>query len=272
MNHDQHETNMTAKATGVPLLQRLQRFFSKTRITPMQSGVGAGLLFDPGESNPEYAIGTNEMPVQQALAEHLHPGDVFYDIGANVGFFSVIGARLVDSQGTVYAFEPVPENAAVVRKNCELNMLTQVKVLEMAVADNSGKGQLQLAQYSGGSALAVAAPPPDLKGLLVVDVDTIDRMVAEGQLKPPSLVKIDVEGAEMHVLRGMKETIKTYQPVILLELDDGEREPFEQKKDMCLKFLTELDYQASILPNSYPGGNWIVENFIGLPQNATSNA
>lgn len=248
-----------------PLVQRLQRRFVQNRDTRIGSGVGKGLLFNPADGNPEYALGTNELPVQQALAAYLRPGGVFYDIGANVGFFSVIGARLVGEKGSVIAFEPVPENAAAVRHNCELNGFSQVQVWEAAVSDSSGAGELQLAHFSGGASLAIVAPPPDMKGTLRVKLVTIDELVAHKQIAPPSLVKIDVEGAEIHVLRGMQSTIESYRPIIFLELDDGERNDFLRKKSECMVFLKQMGYAITLLPASYPDSGWIVENFVALP-------
>jgi len=75
------------------------------------SGPGKGLYFSAGPSNPEYESGDNEVPVQDALVAHTGDGAVVLDVGANVGFFSVIAAKLVGPTGKVVAFEPVPANA-----------------------------------------------------------------------------------------------------------------------------------------------------------------
>ena len=73
----------------------------------MSSGVAAGSRFCAGPSNPEYGSGSNELPVQEAIKNLLRPGEVFYDIGANVGFFTIIAGRLVGPTGSIVAFEPV---------------------------------------------------------------------------------------------------------------------------------------------------------------------
>ncbi len=128
------------------------------RVTPnrdmtMLAGIGVGLHFNAAQSNPTYSVGINEWPVQKWLAANLHSGDVVYDVGANVGFFTVLAARLVGTEGHVVAFEPVPDNAAAVRHNVALNKMTQVTVLQQAVSDDVGEGKLLLAYYSGGSSL-----------------------------------------------------------------------------------------------------------------------
>lgn len=77
--------------------------------TTISHGIGAGLLFNSSGAFPSRALGTVETEVQDALAELLRPGDVFYDVGANVGYFTIIAARLVGPEGRVVAVEPQPE-------------------------------------------------------------------------------------------------------------------------------------------------------------------
>ena len=81
-------------------------------------------------SNPEYAIGNNELPVQEAIEGWLQPGDIFYDIGTNVGFFMVIAARKVGKNGHVYAFEPLPANVEVIRHNIMMNGFKNITLLK----------------------------------------------------------------------------------------------------------------------------------------------
>ena len=245
--------------------RRLQRLWVRNRDVTIAEGIGTGLRFNSANSNPEYGLGLNEMPVQEAFGRYLHEGGVFYDVGANVGFFTVIGARLVGPAGQVHAFEPVPENAAAVQHNCDLNGMKQVTVWETAVSDTNGTGELQLAHHSGGASLSVAAPPPDYKGTISINLITLDDFVGQQRGAPPSFVKIDVEGAEINVLRGMTHTIQTYKPTLIIEIDDGEPAEFQRKKELCITFLAELGYKIEMLPDSYARGNWSVENFVALP-------
>ena len=89
----------------------------------IEAGPGKGLRFDVGADTVRFEKGDYEQPVQQALASLALPGDVCYDIGANLGFFSILLGRLVGPTGIVYAFEPVPANAAVVERNARINDL-----------------------------------------------------------------------------------------------------------------------------------------------------
>lgn len=243
----------------------LARLLKRTGITSPDMivvGPGRGLRFDPGPSNSDYASGDNELPVQQALVDHLRPGAVFYDVGANVGFLTVLGARLVGPQGTVYAFEPVASNAEFVRRNSRVNAFAQVQVLEQAVSNRCGKGELNLATYSGGAALASVEAPPDAAGTQTVDLVTVDELIARDGFKPPDVIKIDVEGAELEVLQGMDRTARRHRPVIIVEVDAAEIGLLRRKQAACEQWLRERGYQVHELPDSYVGIRWLVKHIV----------
>jgi FkbM family methyltransferase len=235
------------------------------RPATMRVGPGQGLRFDPGPSNSAYASGNNELPVQLAIQERLCQGDVVFDVGANVGFFTIIAARLVGESGHVYAFEPVPKNVRYVRRNTELNRQQNVTIVDKAVAGRSGRGSLVLASYSGGAALATATRPPDATATIDVELVSIDDAIEGALVPPPTLVKIDVEGAELEVLQGMVATLRRHGPTIVCEIDGGERDAFDEKHRACTDFLRSHGYEVTPLADSYPGGDWLVGHFVAVP-------
>lgn len=257
---------LVGRLRGSRLGRRLKRWLRGTGDGVIPRGIGQGLRFNPASGNPDYALGTNEPPVQEALAEMLHPGDVFYDVGANVGFLTVIGARLVGPDGQVIAFEPVAENAAAVRHNCALNGFDHVRIREAAVSDEEGTAELQLAHFSGGAALATAATPPDFKDVITVPVTTIDGLIARQEAPQPMVVKIDVEGAEINVLRGMRETLRQVRPLILYELDDNDAKRLAEKARSCAAFLVEAGYEIRQLDDGYPNIDWLVAHYVATPK------
>lgn len=170
-------------------------------------GAGAGLRFDARGGFAGYLLGTSEPLEQETLASLLKPGAVFYDIGANVGFYSTIAARIVGETGRVYAFEPNPACAASVRRNAALNGFSNVEVIEAAVGERSGHAGLTRGTSDANTVLA-----EDAEGQFpMVAVDECD-------LRPPSVVMIDVEGEEVKVLRGMMRMIRTHRPTIMCEV------------------------------------------------------
>jgi FkbM family methyltransferase len=257
-----------AQLEASPQIRRLAYWGIKNRDFTMQQGVGKGLKFNAGKANPEGALGTYELPVQQALSNYLKSGDVFYDIGANVGFFTVLAAKLVGSSGKVYAFEPDRQNADCIRHNIQLNQFNNTAVWQKAVSHTTGTGELLLAEYSGGHTLSVVDRPPDLAGSITVELVSIDDLISQGKLTPPNLVKIDVEGAELDVLRGMIQTIKQYQPIIIYEVDAAKQDSFQQKNESIEALIYSLDYKIVPLENSYQEINWHVGHAIAIPSTA----
>ena len=110
------------------LMAKLLDALSNSHIVAEGEAAGLKLVTRSGDQN--FARGTYEQPVQDAVASNLLPGDVFYDVGANIGFFSLIAARCVDVSGRVYAFEPVPRNAAAIVRNAKLNGFNRIEVLK----------------------------------------------------------------------------------------------------------------------------------------------
>jgi FkbM family methyltransferase len=167
------------------------------------------------------AGGNLESAVQEAMVRHLGRGQVFYDVGANLGFFSLLAAHLSGlEEGRVYAFEAAPDNAEAIRRNAELNLIPNVTVIDKAVAARGGRGRLQVVDDQSWSKLAEYGEHPYTERVIEVELVAIDDLVREGALPPPGLVKIDVEGAEIAVLEGMSETIARHRPAIVCELHD----------------------------------------------------
>jgi FkbM family methyltransferase len=181
------------------------------------------MRFNADHSALSVALGLVEPEVQQALTRLLAEGDVMYDIGASAGFFSLLGARLVGPTGRVYAFEPVPEVADALRHNAEINRLDQVAVKQIALSSHSGQAVLVLVPTNSWRLEEFGAPEHRRRSLSV-QLATVDELVAAGELEPPSLVKIDVDGAELEVIRGMEATLRRHRPVVVCELHDTNRE------------------------------------------------
>jgi FkbM family methyltransferase len=238
----------------------LKRVLRKT--AEIESGPGKGLRFDVGPDAPGFVSGEYERPVQEAIAGVVHAGDVCYDIGANVGFFSVLLGRLAGPTGSIYAFEPVPKNALTIERNARLNRLDNIKVLQVACSNESGMSELLLAHHIGGAVLKNVGVPPDLAGSLIVETVSIDTLVEDRQIKPPRFIKIDVEGAEMEVLQGMQRVLNAWGPTVILELDDESADACEEKVRVCQRFLQDLDYRMEFLPASYPDSKWFVRHFV----------
>jgi FkbM family methyltransferase len=164
------------------------------------------------------ALGCYEPSKHQAFKQFLRPGTTFVDVGCNKGDFTLLASRLVGAQGRVLSFEPHPENCRWIRKSIAKNEYRNIELYELALSDTNGTAQLHLGEKSGFHTL-LAGKPQREKGIIEVRTRRLDDLLAEvGFDRPVGAIKIDVEGADMHVLRGARETISR-SPGIVVFLD-----------------------------------------------------
>jgi len=209
------------------------------------SGPARGMRINLHGSAVAFATGTAEPRLQSALTSELRPGATFFDIGANVGFMTLIAARLVGPSGRVLAFEPVPANAAAIRENVALNGIDWVEVHETAIARSTGNASLIISDVSAFSRLATVNVPTGARESIEVPVTSIDEFLAGGGHPAPDVVKIDVEGAELEVIEGMRRTLAEHHPVLLCEVHDLYAEYVE--------LMSSLAYETVNLDADVPG-------------------
>ncbi len=205
---------------------------------PVLAGNGRGLRVQVGQSVMRVAS-RGEERVEQALLDLLGAGDVFYDLGANIGWYSLLAARAVGPTGGVLAFEPELENALHAQRNAEVNGFAHMTVIPAAVTDADSwlefdvRGSLQGRLHrSEGEAQAKLRAQPDahFKGTRLVPAVALDSWLAATGQPAPTAVKIDVEGAELRVLLGMRETLAAAKPALIIELH-GTREEVADELD-----------------------------------------
>jgi FkbM family methyltransferase len=215
----------------------------------VRRGAMAGVRINLGGSFLRYLTGDAEPEVQQALGELVKPGQTVYDVGANIGFFTILCSRLVGPQGRVYAFEPIPQNLVTLRHNIELNGLTNVVIVEKALSSSTGTAEMFVSPWSAFHSLNVdGATKQDNHGSeageISVETVTLDEFVQGDDVRTPDLLKIDVEGAELIVVEGMRETLRSAQPLLLCELHDT--------KLGYEAFVDLIDYRARVIDGDSP--------------------
>jgi FkbM family methyltransferase len=137
------------------------------------------------------------------------PGMVCFDVGAHVGYYSLLFSALVGSEGLVVAFEPLAENCQVLEHHVSVNSCKNVVIMQLAVADSDSPGRF--AQHESTSMGRLSD-----EGSTAVTCARIDTLVS-GQLVPPAqLMKIDVEGAELAVLEGSQGLLRRHRPMVFL--------------------------------------------------------
>lgn len=190
------------------------------------------------------ARGIAELPVQEAFRRLIAPGDVIYDVGASIGFFSVLAARLTGPGGRVVALEPAPGPAEAIHVNAALNDLGNVTVLQAAAGAGAGRERLWVVADQTSSHLASRGEHPLAEEAVEVEVVALDEVVGRGEIPPPTLVKLDVEGSELDALHGMRSILDEHRPKLVCELH-GTGEAFADLMD-------EIGYSASSLDGPEP--------------------
>jgi FkbM family methyltransferase len=182
----------------------------------IRSGAAKGLqLLIYPRHEKYYWSGTHEEAVQQAVGDILKPGATFWDIGAHIGFFSLLASRLVGDAGRVHAFEPMTENRQRLLAAVELNQDNNLTVHAVAVAGASGEAVLHA---HPSTTMWTLVPERGETAGITVSCSTLDELAQS--LASPDLIKIDVEGAEVDVLRGGSEFLQRARPYVIVEFSD----------------------------------------------------
>jgi FkbM family methyltransferase len=181
---------------------------------------GVRLRLDLRESlQRDFYFGLADQRELRLMSERLRRGGDFVDVGAHIGMYTVRAALELRGRGRVLAFEPNPSARAQLVENLALNGCTNVVVVAAAVGNEAGEATLHVPASPDPSFSSLEAGRFDEGEPVVVTVTTVDAAVAEHDIVP-SVVKIDVEGRETAVVRGMAETLATIRPTVLVEVSD----------------------------------------------------
>ncbi len=158
----------------------------KKMVMPILSGPNRGLWWVSGSSIHGCWLGWYEKPCIEFVAPLIRPGMVAFDVGANVGYYTLLLSRRVGPQGRVIAFEPNPANAAHLQEHLRLNKIGNVEIVEAAVSDREGAAFFS-GEGSMGKLSRIGTPTK------TVQLDNYPR---------PDFIKMDIEGGETAALRG----------------------------------------------------------------------
>ena len=196
-------------------------------------------------------------PEAIALLKRLvRPGDVAVDVGAHVGYFTVNLAAAVGEHGHVYAFEPFPPNADLLRRSIKENGYeNRVSLRGSAAGARSERAWLAFARetLNTGGAYLLSAIHSRTEGhdTLPIDVVALDDLPLR---RPVRFVKMDCEGAEPQVLAGARQVIGHDRPTILTELHPAQLERVSQTTPAAfLQAVREMGYEARMLADGQPG-------------------
>jgi FkbM family methyltransferase len=174
--------------------------------------------------------GSYEREQTRLLVSLVSPGDTVFDIGAHTGYYTILASLLVGPDGQVRAFEPDPRNAAFLERHVRMNRCANTVVEAAAVADQDGTSR-----FGGGSGSGTGRLQEE--GSMEVRTLALDPYCESHGLRP-TLIKVDVEGAEAQVLRGAERLLRRDRPIVLLSTHG----PSAQAESMAL--MDSLGYEV----------------------------
>lgn len=202
--------------------------------------LGGKIYLNIRESSMERAraMGAHEAAKMALIQKLLRPGMTFLDIGAHKGYFSLLAAKLMNDQGAIYAFEPNSDNCGWLEKSIALNGYTSINVVPIALADRNETRHLFTGKKSGHHSLVYDQG----LGRTSVTVRRLDDFLKERGVQRVDIIKIDVEGVEVEVLRGATELLASIDPKIVIDVNNTDR---PRLFDILFKFGFRLfDYSS----------------------------
>lgn len=200
-----------------------------------------GSISGPGKGASVYFNLVEQNQTKEFL-NYLKKDSIIFDIGANVGYYTLLASKKIDNSGLVFAFEPAVRNLSFLYRHIQLNKVKNVIVLPFACSNTNS---LEVFSFDKDSALGHLENNYITQSInplssTIVNTTTVDNFVEKiGVI--PNIIKIDVEGAELQVLRGAKETLAQQKVTIFLSIHT------DQLKIDCLNFLKELGYETKLI-------------------------
>ena len=260
----------------IPSLARfLRRLFNRAAPIGMNkirvaSGILEGYFLNLDmQTEKDYWLGTYEMDLQTSLRRLVKPGMIAYDVGANIGYISLMLAHLVGSEGKVFSFEALPSNTIRWQENISLNGLSdRTHLIHGAVADRQSTIRFLVHASGGmGKVIGSAGREESYEDEIEVPGISLDDFVFNQNNPAPDLIKLDIEGGEVLALPGMRRVLSETQPTLLMELHGQEsiRVSWEILSDIGYRICKmipgfpivhttkELDWKSYLV--AFPGTN-----------------
>lgn len=237
---------------AVLLLEYVRKYFAHKartiRVDDFDGNLQLDLRLDEHMQSQIFWYGYYSRDVILAMNRLLRSGMVMLDVGANIGEVSMAAAQRVGYSGHVFAFEPMPSLYEKLSFNLSRNGLTQAKAIRKGLADKAVVAPIYFAeaQFIDGTkhdGLGTLYPTKDRAGVAgEIELTTLDSFFTEMNLPRVDLIKIDVEGAELDVLRGGQQTLAHYRPHLIIEVQNETSGSAGYAADEILSFLEPMGY------------------------------
>lgn len=229
------------------LVRRIKKYALENFRTSIVNIQGNEMILDSKDGMQLSIHGIHEPTETNKIKNEINSGDVILDIGANIGYYTLMFARLVGKNGQVYAFEPEQYNFNLLKENITLNNYNNVQIEQVAVSNFNGKATLHISKNKTG--MHRLHQSVYCENSTEVDVLKIDDYLMKKNIKKIDFIKIDVEGAELDVLQGMINTIIQNKVKLLLEFIPENLVEHMAIPMELLKFLTDHNFEIYAIEN-----------------------
>jgi FkbM family methyltransferase len=211
----------------------------------LENGMTAWVLLADEVGEGIRRHGCTERETLEAITSHLTRDGIFFDLGAHIGQYTLVASPLCHG---VHSFEPIPETFQLLQRNVQANGLANVFANQCAVSDSSGEVTIYEGDVSTLDRSSLRAPSQISGRSFVVPSISIDAYATKHKVIP-NLIKIDVEGAEIPVLRGAANLLREKHPTLIVEVDKVNQPRFGFTADGLLRELMDFGYSLSPLEN-----------------------
>jgi FkbM family methyltransferase len=212
-------------------------------------------LNDPGISRTLLLFGEREIDHKLMLERVLKPGMVVFDIGANIGYYPLMELGLIGETGKLLAIEPSPSNIELLKKNLALNGYNDTEVISGAVSDSNGTSTFYLSEFSNLNTFHPTGTGEKFVSGETISVETYTVPVLAEKHGKPDLIRMDVEGHEVEVIKGMLKAIESgiIKPMIIFETHLTR---YNEEHDIkaIINSLFKAGYEAKIVSSSWQKG------------------
>ncbi len=229
----------------------------KTKKVTIDQGQAKGITITVPEIQKGYygdmTGGNYEGYILETIQKHDIKNKTIWDVGAHMGYHSLLFAKYIGENGKIIAFEPNPKIRKILQENINDNseLSSKIATRKEALSDKISHSTMSISKHghqtsSSGGYLNTITPPLEKESYknfecVGVDTDTVDNLIQNKKVAIPYLMKIDIEGAEFDLLKGAKNTLQTIQPILIIEIHNISMMFHVQK------LLTKLGYQLKII-------------------------
>lgn len=192
-----------------------------------------------------YLFGSYELPTVRFIRHHVRAGMTLIDVGAQIGYLTLEMSKAGGNDVTLYSFEPEPRNISRFSTNLALNNVHNVTIVDKAVSDHDGQIRLFMSSdNNAGTHSTIASGPFVSSEYIEIPCIRLDTFVRANAVSRVDLIKIDVEGGELEVLKGAEETLRRFRPVLIVEMSSSIQQSRGFSVTQFKQMLNDWGYSA----------------------------